>query len=66
MKKLLKIIQCGALQIKKNIFNSEKTDISHECDKLLKFKENGATDEEKDNTEEYLSNYYVTTRWQTV
>ena len=66
MKKLIKIIQCGITQIKKKIFNSKKTDISHECKELIKINENDNSDEELVNSEEYLENYNVTTRWQTI
>lgn len=66
MKKLQRILSCVTMIIKKNIFKSQKTDISQECEMLLKIKEKKLSDEELVDTEEYLENYNVTTRWQTV
>ncbi len=66
MKKLFKIIQCGVFQIKKYFFIGEKTDFYQECEELLKFNDNDTSEEEMVHTEEYLENYNVTTRWQTI
>ncbi|MCF6356273.1 MAG: hypothetical protein L3J54_00580 [Draconibacterium sp.] len=65
MKKVLFIVSCLTKVIKKNIFKSQNTEICHECERLLNLKDN-STDEELINTEEYLKNYSVTTRWQTL
>lgn len=65
MKKALFIISCLTKVIKKKIFKSQKTEICHECEKLLNLKDN-SSDEELVKTEEYLKNYNVTTRWQTL
>ena len=65
MKRVLFIISCLTKVIKKKIFKSQKTEICHECEKLLNLKDN-SSDEELVKTEEYLKNYNVTTRWQTL
>ena len=64
MKKVLFILSCLTKVIKKKIFKSQKTEICHECEKLFNLKDK-STDEEL-KTEEYLKNYNVTTRWQTL
>jgi len=65
MKKVLFIVSCLTKVIKKKIFKSEKTEICHECERLFNLNEN-SNDEELKKTEEYLKNYSVTTRWQTL
>jgi len=65
MKKVLFIVSCLTKVIKKKIFKSEKTEICHECERLFNLKEN-SNEEELRKTEEYLKNYSVTTRWQTL
>jgi hypothetical protein len=65
MKKVLFIVSCLTKVIKKKIFKSEKTEICHECERLFNLNEN-SNDEELRKTEEYLKNYSVTTRWQTL
>jgi hypothetical protein len=66
MKSIKFILNCVTSSIKKKIFKSQKTDISQECEMLLNFKEKESSDEDLVHTEEYLKNYNVTTRWQTV
>ena len=66
MKRIKFIYNCICNQIKKKIFKLQKTDISHECEKLM---EEGPLDpsiEELVNSEEYAKSYCVTTRWQTL
>ncbi len=65
MKKVLFIVSCLTKVIKKKIFKSKKTEICHECEILLNLNDS-SSDEELINTEEYLKNYSVTTRWQTL
>ena len=66
MKSIKFILNCVTSSIKKKIFKSQKTDISQECEMLLNFKEKESSEEDLEHTEEYLNNYNVTTRWQTV
>ncbi len=66
MKRVEMIIQCLKSLLKKNFFNSQKSDINHNCKNAFSFglkKENLNSNEE---TEEYLNSYKTTTRWQTV
>ncbi|MCK5730507.1 MAG: hypothetical protein KAH68_05500 [Draconibacterium sp.] len=65
MKRVIFILSCLTKVIKKKIFKSQKTEICHECEKLFNLNDN-STDEELVKTEEYLENYNVTTRWQTL
>ena len=65
MKKVLFIVSCLTKVIKKKIFKSKKTEICHECERLFNLKGN-SNEEELRKTEEYLKNYSVTTRWQTL
>ena len=64
MKKVLFIVSCLTKVIKKKIFKSKNTEICHECERLLNLKDKSSDEELK--TEEYLKNYNVTTRWQTL
>jgi hypothetical protein len=64
MKTLKKIIDCLESYIKKNFFNLPKTDISHDCEKVLGL--NFLDENEKNSAEEYVTVYKNTTRWQTV
>ena len=66
MKSIKFILNCVTSSIKKKIFKSQKTDISQECETLLNFTEKDPSDEDLKHTEDYLNNYNVTTRWQTV
>ena len=52
--------------IKKKFFNGQKTDIYQECEKALELTEKKEVETEKEQVEEYVNNYNVTTRWQTV
>lgn len=65
MKTMKRFFNCVRMLIKKNIFNIQKTDIYQECERALDF-EDEITSESKMKTEEYLANYTVTTRWQTL
>lgn len=64
MKTFKKIINCLDAYIKKNFFNLPKTDIPHDCEKVLGL----SFSDEKDETgaEEYVTVYKATTRWQTL
>jgi hypothetical protein len=66
MKKLNSIVACLKSKIKKYFFNSSKTDINHECEKLFNMNENTDSQEELNLAKEYVESYTVTTRWQTL
>lgn len=66
MKKLESILACLKSKIKKYFFKGSKTDISHECEKLFNMTENTDSQEEIKLDREYVENYTVTTRWQTL
>jgi len=66
MKKLKSIIICATNAIKKKFFKVENNDICHHCEKAFGFAEKADQESEKLQQEEYLKNYNVTTRWQTV
>ena len=66
MKKVIRVIGCVWSLIKKIFSKCSKTDISHDCKEALEFIETPELSSENIDTEEYLDNYKVTTRWQTV
>ena len=66
MKKIKFILNCMTSVIKKKIFKSQNTEICQECKNVLKLDDEIASIEELKLTEEYASDYNVTTRWQTV
>jgi hypothetical protein len=66
MKRITFIINCLVSKIKKKFFNDSKTDISHECEMMLNMNENPVSKEEMAYAKEYVENYNVTTRWQTL
>ena len=66
MKRIKFIFNCLTWIIKKKIFKSRKTDISHECKNVYQTDEDIASIEELKSTEDYAIDYNVTTRWQTV
>jgi len=66
MKKIKFILNCAMRSIKKKIFNSSKSDISHACEDALNAEEEVTSIEELKLTEEYAIDYNVTTRWQTL
>ena len=66
MKRIKFILGCVANIIKKNIFKSQNTEISQECEKALESINFGTEPDEKNREAEYESNYCVTTRWQTL
>ncbi|HSM47415.1 MAG TPA: hypothetical protein VK872_06325 [Draconibacterium sp.] len=53
-------------RIKKKFFNESKADLNQECEKLFVTGENVNSLEGLKLTEEYIENYRVTTRWQTL
>lgn len=66
MKKVVEFLNCVAQLLKKKIFNSEKNDKYHGCEKVLNFDKNSSTPEEEKSFNEYLESYKITTRWQTL
>ena len=66
MKKLESILTCLKSKIKKYFFNGAGADVNQECEKLFNTSENINSQEEIELTEEYVKNYRVTTRWQTL
>lgn len=66
MKRVQRFLNCVSLLIKKKFFNSEKSEIYHECEKVLNFADNKDETDDLFNNKEYIENYNVTTRWQTI
>ncbi len=66
MKRIKFILGCVTNVIKKNIFKSQNTAISPECEKVFEGMNLGTEPDEKNREAEYVSNYCVTTRWQTL
>lgn len=66
MKKLESILACLKSKIKKYFFKGSKTDINHDCEKLFNTTEHTDSQEEIKLAKEYVENYTVTTRWQTL
>ncbi len=66
MKKIKFILSCVTNTIKKNIFKSQNVEISQECEKVLESMNLGTEPDERKREAEYVSNYCVTTRWQTL
>ena len=52
--------------IKNYFFILQNTDIYQECEKALELNEIKEIEIDNINTEEYLNNYTLTTRWQTI
>lgn len=65
MKKAVQWFRCISKEIKKIFFNV-KNDQLEECDRLLTGESMVPEPEEINRQQEYLENYRVTTRWQTV
>ena len=66
MKILVQLFNCVILNIKKNFFNKEKNDFSHDCEDVLGRFAKCDSENEKIEAEEYLNTYTTTTRWQTI
>ena len=66
MKKTVVLCRCLVQVIKKKFFKNSKHDESQECEALKKMIMEGSSSEEKDHEEEYVYNYGLTTRWQTL
>ena len=65
MKRVKFMLSCLESIIKKKIFKYQIADFSFECEKILaNLEETNAT--KKKMQEEYLLNYRITTRWQTL
>ena len=66
MKRVKTTIKCLKAFLKKNFFNSKKSDINHNCKNAFNFDISKDDLNAENETEEYLNNYNTTTRWQTV
>lgn len=66
MKRVEMMMQCLNALLKKNFFNSQKNDINHNCKNAFSFDLEKGELNINEETEEYVSNYKTTTRWQTV
>lgn len=66
MKKSESILACLNKIIKKLFFIKSGDAINHECEKLHNMGENINSHDQVKLTEEYVENYKVTTRWQTL
>jgi len=62
MKKVMMFFACLSLKIKKNFFIANHAVINQNCKENYKI----YADKETFPTDEYLSNYKTTTRWQTL
>lgn len=66
MKKITFVLNCMAARIKKKFFKEEKTDISHECEKVFEKLDEINSIEDLKLIEDYAKIYRTTTRWQTL
>jgi len=66
MKNLVLFFRCVGEKIKNLFFNSKNNSKSVACSQWQKYTEENASAEDKSSVEEYLKNYQVTTRWQTL
>ena len=66
MKKVIQMFKCAKQLIKKIFFKYEKSDIYQDCKEVLNFDEKNSSLEEVNSFNEYLENYKITTRWQTL
>ncbi len=66
MRKIKFILGCATSVIRKYIFKSQNASVSHECERVLESINFKVGPEEENREAEYLSNYSLTTRWQTI
>jgi hypothetical protein len=66
MKKTIVFIKCATDKIKKIFFNLEKDQKGQSCEQFKMMNDEVKNMEEIQRTEEYLNNYQLTTRWQTL
>ncbi|MBN2636639.1 MAG: hypothetical protein JXR61_10245 [Prolixibacteraceae bacterium] len=66
MKKVVRFFKCAMQLIKKKFFKEAKADIYQDCKEVLNFDETNSSQDELNSFNEYLENYKVTTRWQTL
>lgn len=66
MKTINVILQCLESKIKKYFFIKEKGELSQDCKNLFEGDKNTRSAEDVKCAEEYLENYKLTTRWQTL
>ncbi|MFW5832239.1 MAG: hypothetical protein ACOCVA_08285 [Prolixibacteraceae bacterium] len=65
MKKLQQLLNCACKLIKKKFFNSSGNDFYKECTSMP-LPNYWIEREAEEDTEEYITNYKLTTRWQTL
>jgi len=66
MKKLVLFFRCVEEKIKNKFFKFENSSKSIACNQWQKYTEENSSSEDRSSVEEYLKNYQVTTRWQTL
>jgi len=66
MKKLVLIFRCVEEKIKNKFFISKNNSKNIACNQWQKYTEENSSSEDRSSVEEYLKNYQVTTRWQTL
>ncbi len=66
MKKVVLFIRCAGEKIKNKFFNSQNQVENVACEHWKEVQEETASDKDQISVEEYLKNYQVTTRWQTL
>ena len=66
MKTTILFFKCVSLKIKKKFFKHQKYDNSHACEEWKKFNTELNVGGDQNTVEEYINNYQLTTRWQTL
>lgn len=66
MKSLVLFFRCAEEKIKNKFFNGMYDEKRVACGQWQKYIGEDTSDEDKNGVEEYLKNYQLTTRWQTL
>ena len=66
MKTTMLFCKCLFDKIKKKFFKYQKHDNSHACEEWEKFNNELKSEDDQKAIDEYLNNYRLTTRWQTL
>ncbi len=66
MKSLMLFFRCAEEKIKNKFFNNKNGKKTESCSQWQKYMVDCTSEEDKNGVEEYLKNYQVTTRWQTL
>jgi len=66
MKNLVLFFRCVGEKLKNKFFNSKNNEKEVACTQWQKYLEDNSSAEDKIGVEEYLKDYQLTTRWQTL